>query len=261
MDDPAAMLALILAALLAPGAYSPIGADPSPVPETARQMLLVTTPSWSSTSGTLQRYSRDGERWASVGDPVEVVVGRSGLGWGVGLHDAALLDGPTKAEGDGRAPAGVFRLSAAFGYADAEPTGLPYVPTPGLHCVDDRASASYNLVRDVPPGFDWDSHETMRRRDGLYRIGVIVAHNGPGVDASLLPSPPTTATAPTPGAGSCIFLHVWRGPGTSTAGCTAMRDPALAEVMAWLDAEADPVLVQLPDSVAEDVRSEWGLPG
>ena len=251
---PAPMRSLILAALLS------AGAGPSPVPETARQMVLVTTPEWSSTSGELRRYARDeGGAWGPVGDPVEVVVGRSGLGWGVGLHGEGQ-SGPVKAEGDGRAPAGVFRLSAAFGYAAAEPTGLPYVATPGLHCVDDRASASYNQVRGVPPDRDWGSHETMRRRDGLYRIGVIVAHNGPGVDPALLPGPPATDLDPTPGAGSCIFLHVWRGPGTSTAGCTAMADPALAEVLAWLDAEADPVLVQLPAPVADRVRRAWGLP-
>ena len=238
-------------------------AAPGPIPETTRQLLVVTTPEWASTSGGLRRYERvEGGPWVRVGEPVEVVVGRSGLGWGIGLHDARGLAGPVKAEGDGRAPAGAFWLSAAFGYAETLDTGLPYVPTPGLHCVDDRASASYNLVRAVPPDRDWGSHEAMRRRDGLYRIGAVVAHNGPGVDAALLPEGAgLEARRPTPGAGSCIFLHVWRGPGTSTAGCTAMPDARLAAVLAWLDAEADPVLVQLPAPVEARGREGWGLPG
>lgn len=250
------VVALVLA-LLAPARPS------GPVPDGSRQLVLVTTPDWSATDGALQRYAREaGGAWAPVGEPVPVVVGRSGLGWGIGLHEAPLPEGPTKAEGDGRAPAGVFRLSAAFGYAEAEATGLPYVATPGLHCVDDRASASYNLVRDVPEGRDWDSHETMRRRDGLYRIGAIVAHNGPGVDAGLLPEGARLGgPAPVPGAGSCIFLHVWSGPGSSTAGCTAMPDARLAEVLAWLDAGADPVLVQLPEAEALGLREAWELPG
>ena len=57
-----------------------------------------------------------------------------------------------------------------------------------------------------------------------------------------------------------MFLHVWRGPGTTTAGCTAMPDPALADILAWLDAEADPVLVQLPAPAARVLRGEWELP-
>ena len=234
-----------------------------PIPAAARQLVLVTTADWSATDGTLRRYERaPGGAWEAVGTEVSVVVGRSGLGWGAGLHEAPLPEGPVKAEGDGRAPAGAFRLSAAFGYAPSEETGLPYVSTPGLHCVDDRTSASYNLVRDVPADRDWDSHETMRRQDALYRIGAIVAHNGPGVDATLLPDgAPLSAAEPVPGGGSCIFLHVWRGPGTSTAGCTAMPDPALAEVLAWLDAASDPVLVQLPAALADDLRQPWGLPG
>lgn len=236
--------------------------DPGPIPASSRQLVVVTTADWAATGGALRRYERDGQGpWTPVGESVPVVVGRSGLGWGMGLHGDHLPEGPAKTEGDGRAPAGVFRLSAAFGYAESEPTGLPYVATPALHCVDDRASASYNLVRDVPPDRDWDSHETMRRGDGLYRIGAIVAHNGPGVDASLLPTgSDLDATEPVAGRGSCIFLHVWRGPESTTAGCTAMPDEALAEVLAWLDARQQPVLVQLPDPLADALRDEWGLP-
>ena len=99
----------------------------------------------------------------------------------------------------------------------------------------------------------------MRRRDGLYRIGVVVAHNGSGVGPGVLAAPPA-GPAPVPGGGSCIFLHVWRGPGTATAGCTAMPDAALQEVIVWLDADAAPVLVQLPASEAERLRAGWGLP-
>ena len=233
-----------------------------PVPDASRQLVLVTTAGWSATDGALQRYARtEGGPWQAVGEPVPVVVGRSGLGWGRGLHgEPGARPGPVKAEGDGRAPAGAFRLSAAFGYADSAATGLPYVPTPGLQCVDDGASASYNLVRPVAPDADWGSHETMRRRDGLYRIGVVVAHNGPGVDPALVPGARLAAAAPVAGGGSCIFLHVWRGPGSTTAGCTAMPDARLAEVLAWLDASAEPVLVQLPASEARRLRRPWGLP-
>jgi len=223
---------------------------PGPVPDESRQLLLVVTPTWTSTTGTLRRFERstDGAAWRAVGTPVEVVVGRAGLGWGRGLHTSPST-GPQKREGDGRAPAGVFRLTDAFGYAplDSAATGLPYVQaTPDLECVDDVDSRFYNRVLDrTDVAADWDSHEEMRRRDVLYRRGVVVAHN---------------ADTPRAGGGSCIFLHVWRGPGTTTSGCTAMPEARLAEAMGWLDAEAGPVLVQLPDAEYRRLRRSWALP-
>ena len=222
----------------------------SPIPEASRQLVVVVTPSWEATTGTLRRFARTGPDapWHPVGEPVEVVVGRSGLGWGRGLHGAPPSEGPQKAEGDGRAPAGVFLLTTAFGYATADSanTGLPYLQaTPDLECVDDAASRYYNQVLDrTSVAADWSSHEEMRRGDVLYRRGVVVAHNAEAA----------------PGGGSCIFLHVWRGPGSTTSGCTAMPEPSLAEVIAWLDHDAAPVLVQLPSSVYRRLRNAWGLP-
>ena len=233
----------------------------SPVPATSRQMLLVTTDAWAATSGRMQRYGRTAAGWQAVGSPVDVVVGRSGLGWGLGLHAAAAArrGDPGKREGDGRAPAGAFRLTAAFGYSASEPTGLPYVPTDAdVECVDDTTSAAYNTVRERTADADWGSHEEMRLREGIYRIGVIVAHNGPGVDRGLVPG---VSGAAVRAGGSCIFLHVWRSPTTATAGCTAMPDAALQEILAWLDDEAEPVLVQLPRAERARLGRAWGLPG
>jgi L,D-peptidoglycan transpeptidase YkuD (ErfK/YbiS/YcfS/YnhG family) len=228
-------------------------------------MLVVTTADWRATSGRLQRYEREAAGWVPVGAPVDVVVGRNGLGWGRGLHASsdARPDDPAKREGDGRAPAGVFRLTAAFGYGTTEPTGLPYLPTDAdVECVDDTASVAYNTVRERTTGADWTSHEEMRRGDGLYRIGVVVAHNGPGVDDALVPggSADAVRTSTVRGGGSCIFLHVWNGPGSTTSGCTAMPDASLQAALAWLDDDADPVLVQLPRPGFDRLRTPWALP-
>jgi D-alanyl-D-alanine dipeptidase len=226
------------------------GPADGPVPSASRQLVVVTTPAWSATSGTLHRFSRGDstEAWRPVGTPVAVVVGRAGLGWGRGLHPDAA-GGPRKAEGDGRAPAGVFVLTEAFGYAPADSveTGLPYLQaTPDLECVDDTASEFYNrLVVRSTVDVDWDSHEEMRRSDVLYRRGVVVAHN----------ADPTV-----PSGGSCIFLHIWRGPRSTTSGCTAMPEPALADVIGWLDEAESPVIVQLPASEYRRLRRSWGLP-
>jgi D-alanyl-D-alanine dipeptidase len=218
------------------------------------QILVVTTQDWSGVDGTLQAYERPQarKRWKAVGDPIPVVVGKNGLGWGAGVATDAGLRGagdPVKKEGDGKSPAGIFRLSTAFGYAAQEPPGwkMPYLNlTPSVECVDDAHSKFYNRVLDraaVAP--DWNSSEQMLRDDGEYRWGVVVDHN----------AYPVTA-----GEGSCIFLHIWLGPGVGTSGCTAMAQEQLEGVLARLDPARNPLLVQLPRSQYKKLRRQWKLP-
>lgn len=223
----------------------------SPVPKGSRQLLVVRTAAWWAASGTLQRYERaQGASWRPLGPAVPVNVGRSGMGWGRGLHaeDAA---GPRKREGDGRAPAGVFRLSQAFGAADALPADsrrFPYLKSlPTSYCVEDVRSQYYNQIVDstrVKPSL-WEQWSALLRPDGLFKWGVVVEQNTPEIKKA---------------AGSCVFLHIWRGPRQPTAGCTSMSEQTLQEIIPWLDAKLDPVLVQLPDPVLATLREEWGLP-
>ncbi len=152
------------------------------------QILVVTTADWNAVPGTLQRYERLNARkkWKKVGLPNPVVVAKKGLGWGAGLApDADLrlrlpLD-PVKHEGDTRAPAGLFRLGTAFGYAAAQPAEwkMPYVSlTPSVECVDDIHSKYYNRVVDratVSP--DWNSSEHMLYTNGQYQWGLVVDDN------------------------------------------------------------------------------------
>jgi len=64
-----------------------------------------------------------------------------------------------------------------------------------------------------------------------------------------------------PGNGSCIFLHIWRGPGQGTAGCTAMPEEILLDTIHWLNSKApNAVLVQLPDSEYQRLKAKWSLP-
>jgi len=177
-------------------------------------------------------------------------MGKNGLGWGLGLIDAKGHAGPRKIEGDNRVPAGIFRLGPAFGYAPARSASwikLHYVPlTKTTEGVDDPRSRYYNQLVDPSKvaRVDWRSSEQMRRTDDLYKWGIFVAHN------------PTAA----PGAGSCIFLHIWRNSSAATVGCTAMAEPDLLRLLRWLDPAAKPVLVQMPRREYEESRSEFGLP-
>jgi L,D-transpeptidase catalytic domain len=241
---------------------APTGGHGTPLLAESRQALVVKAETWDSTQATLQRYVKTTGQgrlkgnsvWKPIGKPVAVVLGKGGLGWGSGLHNAASdtlaspgSTEPIKQEGDGKSPAGIFKLGSAYGYA-ARPLARmkwPYqASTEDLRCVDDAKSSFYNQI--VPEkSKPWDSAEVMRRSDVLYTWVLDVEHN----------KQPTT-----PGKGSCIFLHVWRGETSPTVGCTAMAQENLEKVLSWLDPKAKPLLVQLPKTTYQTLQASLELP-
>jgi len=217
------------------------------LPVATTQVLLVTSTNWEISTASLQRLERHYGHWQYVGNSIPVRLGRNGLGWGVGLHVDGV-DGTQKIEGDGKAPAGIFPLGMAFGYANKPPIALkmPYrVAGERDYFVDAVDSPDYNRWRTLTqtqankPKQHWSSFERMRRLDHQYEYGMIVGHN-------LFP---TIA-----GRGSAIFLHVWLDPQTPTSGCTAMAVDDLREVLAWLKLPANPLLIQTPLNTLADLQ-------
>ncbi len=238
-----------LLALAATGASAAALATPV---HGARQLVVVTAPSWEATSGRLQAFVHGARGWQPHGEAFEVALGRSGSAWGIGLHPAQG-DGPQKQEGDGRSPAGVFAIGEAFGYAPALGGAMPYRPLLASHyCMDVPDSPLYNRIVDaeaVGAEAVEGSTEPMRldlHNDGdrRYREGFVIDHNPRAV----------------PGRGSCIFAHLWRTPGEATAGCTAMEPDRMATLLGWLDPAAHPRFVLLPEAEYERLRPAWGLP-
>jgi D-alanyl-D-alanine dipeptidase len=198
---------------------------------------LVTTPDWSSTSAELRIIERRDDRWMIVTPVIPATVGRNGTS-------------DDKVEGDGKAPAGIFRLSYAFGYVkpdSAEGIKLPYVQAhEHLVCVDDPESRFYNQMvsEDTLVNRDWASAERMLI-DHQYKWGIVVDYNRPKSE---------------PGRGSCIFLHVWKDPGHATSGCTAMSEENLLAILRRLDPDQKPLLLQLPVDEYNALRETAGLP-
>lgn len=217
----------------------------------SQQLVLVVTPDWNANQGTLQTYARDGRGWHAVDTTIPVVIGRAGAAWGIGLHPQQ--PGLQKHEGDGRSPAGVFDIGTAFGYAASERTALPYdALSESDYCVDVSGSPLYNRIVDskkVGAPAVAGSTEPMRRDlhadgDTAYKIGFVIEHNPRGVA----------------GAGSCIFAHLWKSADSWTAGCTAMTEPAMRRLFAWLQPEQHPVFVLLPREEYARLRVTWDLP-
>ena len=199
----------------------------------------------------LQRYTRTqaAAAWQPVGDALPVTL--AAPGWpGAG---ACTRNPPIKAHQVRRRRLRAsrhLRPTALFGTADPAPlqsASLPFLCASGdLKCVDDPASPHYNQIVDQTrvAQIDWASCGDMLRPDTRYAIGAVVRHN------------PTTGRAPAP----CIFLHVWRDAAMPTAGCTAAALANMSEVCAWLDATANPLLVQLPQSRIHPLPAGLALP-
>jgi L,D-peptidoglycan transpeptidase YkuD (ErfK/YbiS/YcfS/YnhG family) len=135
-----------------------------------------------------------------------------------------------KREGDGKTPSGVYPIGPAFGYAPSANTKLDYrQATANDFWVDDPESADYN--RWVVGKPQAKSFELMKRDDELYKLGAVIQYNTEPV---------------VPGRGSAIFLHVWRGPDSTTAGCVALSESDVASLLKWLDKTKHPVVVLNP---------------
>lgn len=221
----------------------------------SRQLIVVTAESWTSTEAQLCRFERGkhNDAWTQTGTSIDVSLGKSGLAWGIGRHPSSIDKGAMKREGDGCSPAGIFAITALFGDQAqesvwAQSAGLPYRrATRDLKCIDDPNSRHYNRIVDqgTLEEIDWQSHEDMLRQDQRYAIGAVIAHN---------------STPPCACAGSCIFLHVWQSKGVPTAGCTASSYVDMLTICRWLQAAADPLLVQLPVSDYVRYKDDWELP-
>lgn len=81
------------------------------------------------------------------------------------------------------------------------------------------------------------SYEKMRRDDNLYKYGVIVEYNTHPV---------------VKGHGSAIFLHVWKGPGSTTAGCVAVSEEDILKIFTWLNPADNPAIVINPKPLEKE---------
>jgi D-alanyl-D-alanine dipeptidase len=195
-----------------------------------KQLIVVSTHNWSTPNGILQRYEKKNNTWNKIGKAIDIKLGRNGLGWGIGLHTIPKDAKYIKKEGDGKAPAGIFSLKQAFGYAPFN-VRYPYtVYKETDHCVDDVHSKLYNKIVDSNKvNIDYKSFEHMRFSKDYYKYGIVVNHNY--IDEA----------GAVKGAGSCIFIHIKKVP---TAGCTVMREDEMKEIIQWLDTKSEPLLVQ-----------------
>jgi D-alanyl-D-alanine dipeptidase len=199
-------LILLLSALLLPAVAS---AQSCPEPlASARKLVLVTPDTWTSSTADVKRFTRSSakENWQTDGAPFSALVGVKGVGWSTAFKRFVQNGEPVKREGDGRAPAGVFKIGRSFGFAHAALPGFLQLQ-PDTVCVSDPRSSAYNTItsRDIVGP---DTRAENMRRVSIYRNGVLVDY-------------PTDAKNR---GGSCIFIHIRRPGAKGTSGCVAVPE-------------------------------------
>jgi D-alanyl-D-alanine dipeptidase len=210
------------------------------------QLIVVTSASWNKIEGEMNVYEYHSGVWKLVLKDIPIVTGRSGMAWGKGLHSTELNKGRLKKEGDGNSPAGIFYLSGLFGYKDISSKMNSMKVDLQTFCVDDSKSVYYNqIVKTDTVKKDWTSAETMRMKSDVYKYGIFVDYNvKPAV----------------PNMGSCIFMHIWSGSSSPTAGCTAMKEADILKLIDFLDRKKNPVLVQVPRAEYDKMKHMYKLP-
>ena len=203
----------------------------------SEQIILVVSDDFNKSVAKLACY--EGSKQVFL--PIEVNIGRNGLGWGIGeIQFSQKSSEPLKVEGDGRAPIGVFKLSTVFGYAKEASFKMPYFYTSKkLICVDDGNSQFYNKI--IEAHGDEKSFEFMQRKDNQYKLGIVVQHN-------------TNAII---NRGSCIFMHIQKGIHQGTAGCTSMREEDIEKIAQWLDKNKNPILIQVPQKLKSEIIKRY----
>ena len=225
------------------------------IPDHCNQVVVGKARDWHSSHVSLTVYEKQKRNWEPIGKTWSGRLGSNGLAWGHGIHPRIRSAAPQKKEGDKRAPAGIFKIGGAYGYAAdiARNSKLRYHRiTPCDLWVEDKSSPSYNkhLVLKRLPQTTWEKKAQMRQNDHAHSLKLYIGHNDAIMGGNAVP-----------GLGSAIFFHIWRGGGSKpTAGCTTMAENMLKQLIARIDPSKNPVYVLLPEAEYQRLRKAWRLP-
>lgn len=165
------------------------------------KVVIVTTPSWTATSGTATLWQKVNGSWRAVRSAMPARVGRSGFK-------------TDRHEGDGSSPAGKFLMRYAFGSR----------ANPGVH-IGWKALVPYSCWSGERADYNRWVHRVCTSRDEnlwasravAYRYAAVIGFND---------SPVVW------GKGSGIFLHETLN--RATAGCVALSEANLVATLRWM---------------------------
>jgi L,D-peptidoglycan transpeptidase YkuD (ErfK/YbiS/YcfS/YnhG family) len=191
------------------------------LPAATRQVIVVSTDGYGSTTGTLEAFTKVDGVWKPAFGAMSARVGSKGFA-------------DRKVEGDLKTPTGVYSIGGTM-YGLAANPGVKY----GYHRLvaddwwnENPATPGYNsFFHGANPG---GASEALWQIAPQYNYFAVINYNIPVVTAD-------------PPRGSGIFLHV-AVPGRATAGCVALTESDLLKILRWLDPQASPRIAMAPRS-------------
>jgi len=180
------------------------------------QLLVVFNETAGDHKAKLIAMERTENSWEPVFDSTYAIIGKNGF--------AAPGE---KREGDGKSPAGLFKLGQLFTYKEQVDTQMPYTQsTAEDKWIDDPDSPDYN--RHIRGETTARSYENLKLKSDHYKYCMVIEYNTNPVIK---------------GRGSAIFLHLFESEDETTAGCVAISEPDMLQLLKWLDPEKHPMIL------------------
>lgn len=229
------LLVLTLGLLAAhPAHAADLAFDPDRVGD-ARQVIVVSAPSWNATEGILAAYERTAEGWRVVQPEVRAQFGYGGM-----------VRGDRRMQGTGTTPTGIYDIVSAFGRKPDPGTDLQYmrVDRDDAWTYNPRVPRTYNIYQDVDRS--WSSYgkyvEELWDMGMQYDYVAVLDYNLPrGPITTNTRGVRVTQDPPDTRRGGGIFLHVDNG--RKTAGCISVEKSVMRALLTWLDPDTSPVIV------------------
>lgn len=237
-------LLVLVAATLAPPAPTASASASSLVSDLhlareVKQLVTVTSRSWSSTTAAMRVWQRTTDGWRRVRGPVRVSVGWNGF-----------VRAGQRRQGTGTTPAGRFAIRYAFGNRADPGTRMRYreVDRNDMWPYEPRDEATYNIYqphRARTSRWRADYVERLADYGYEYAYSLVLGFNLPrGVHWSERRRQYVAREPADTRRGGGIFLHVRRR--RSTAGCVSAPIDEVRRLVRRLDPAQRPRLVMGP---------------
>ena len=172
------------------------------------QLLVAINNNDSADKAIVVALEKVNKKWKIKIGPVQASIGRAGF----------ALPGE-KIEGDGKSPTGIFDLGQLYTYEASVNTSLPFIQTNAEDkWIDDPNHENYNT--HIRGNTTAKSFEHLKLSSIDYKYCMVIEYNTHPV---------------VKGKGSAIFLHLADANYSPTAGCVAIQESDMDEILLWLD--------------------------
>lgn len=180
--------------------------------KSSQQLIIVTPQSNNSSDAEIICYERKGVHWVDVFNVIKGKIGKNGVT-------------QNKVEGDMKTPVGVYSFGTFFGSEDNIGFKFSYKKVDGNEFwVDDVESKYYNTWQYGESRGRWNSAENLLHP--AYKYAAVINYNSQCIKDK----------------GSAIFFHKINN-NKGTAGCVAVNEGQLIEILKWLNPDKNPLIV------------------